>query len=223
MDVPNRFTLASPELEAQVYYFTPQEGGRHSPVFSGYRGQFHYNGRDWDAPQQFVDKDSCYPGESVIVYLQTVSPYYHKGKFYVGKKFEIREGAKGVGTGTVTKILRPDFEYWQVEDFLKQQANLMQPYPYRELQKFKANCKLHLMQTRLFDSITFLQSDVLTGMVTIRCYAKPSAISAREVGDKVLEIWNRNIGLAYQKTRVDLSSEQLPIAPYSKFTGVTQS
>lgn len=99
-----------PELEAEIYYLQHEEGGRKSPVYSGYRGQFYYDGQDWDAPQLFVDKEIYNPGETVKAYLQTLSPKAHIGKFYVGKEFEIREGAKTVGKGRITKVIRSDFK-----------------------------------------------------------------------------------------------------------------
>lgn len=100
----------SPDLIAEIYYLTEEEGGRKSWVGNGYRGQFYYNGRDWDAPQEFIDKDICNPGEKVNVYLRTLSPQYHQQQFFKGKTFEIREGAKVVGKGKILEILRDDFK-----------------------------------------------------------------------------------------------------------------
>ncbi|MCJ1810444.1 MULTISPECIES: hypothetical protein [Flavobacterium] len=37
-----------PHLEAEIYHFTEAEGGRKTPVASGYRGQFYYDDKDWD-------------------------------------------------------------------------------------------------------------------------------------------------------------------------------
>lgn len=105
----NKFTLPNPELRATIYYLTEKEGGRKSPIFSGYRGQFHYDERDWDAAQEFIDTDWCVLGESIDCYLQTLSPQFHQQKFFVGKEFEIREGARIVGRGIITEILREDF------------------------------------------------------------------------------------------------------------------
>ena len=104
-----KFKLKNPELEAEIYYLTSEDGGRKTAVCSGYRGQFHYDGRDWDAPQEFIDKEICDLGESVRVYLQTIHPEFHVGKFFIGKEFEIREGARTVGKGRVMKIIRSDF------------------------------------------------------------------------------------------------------------------
>lgn len=103
------FRLPKPELRATIHYLTEEEGGRRSPIFSGYRGQFYYDGRDWDAAQEFIGTNTALLGEITDCYLQTLSPQYHQHKFYIGKEFEIREGAKIVGRGIITEILREDF------------------------------------------------------------------------------------------------------------------
>lgn len=120
--------LSNPELVAEIHYLTEAQGGRHTPVMTGYRGQFYYDGRNWDAPQEFIDKDSCELGGTVQVKLQTLSPHCHIGKFYIGKDFEIREGARIVGLGKITQILRKDFQYWDVDHFYQQAAVDCQPY-----------------------------------------------------------------------------------------------
>ena len=104
-----KFKLEVPEIEAEIYYLTPEEGGRKTAIYSGYRGQFFYDGMNFDAPQEFIDKEICNVGETVRVYLQTVNPKNHMGKLFVGKYFEIREGIKVVGKGKITKIIRTDF------------------------------------------------------------------------------------------------------------------
>lgn len=106
----NRFTTPIPEIRATIYYLTENEGGRKTSVSNGYRGQFYYDGRDWDACQTFIEQNSCLLGETVDCYLTMASPQYHLGKFYVGKEFEIREGAKIVGKGVITEILNKEFD-----------------------------------------------------------------------------------------------------------------
>ncbi|MBF0578009.1 elongation factor Tu [Dysgonomonas sp. GY617] len=105
----NRFTNPIPELRANIYYLLEKEGGRKTSVRNGYRGQFHYDGKDWNACQAFIDKEICLLGETVDCYLTTASPQFHIQKFYVGKEFEVREGTRIVGIGIITEILRPDF------------------------------------------------------------------------------------------------------------------
>ena len=121
----------TPELETEIYYLSTEEGGRKLGVASGYRGQFCYDGIDHDAGQEFIDKNICNPGETVKVYLQTLSPNYHVGKFFIGKKFEIREGRIIVGKGKITKIFRSDFYKKNImknleEVLLEKTINLLQ-------------------------------------------------------------------------------------------------
>lgn len=98
------------EIRALIYYLTEKEGGRKSAIRTKYRGQFYYDGRDWDAQQFFIDSEWVELGQYVDCYIQTLSPEFHVGKFYIGKEFKIREGAKVVGVGIMTEILREDFK-----------------------------------------------------------------------------------------------------------------
>lgn len=103
------FKQPAPELRATIYYLAKEEGGRSTWIGSGYRGQFFYDGNNWDACQTFINQERCYPGEEVDCYLTTLSPQYHLHQFFIGKAFEIREGAKVVGRGVITEIIRSDF------------------------------------------------------------------------------------------------------------------
>jgi len=94
-----------PDIEAEIAYLSTANGGREGYVASGYRGQFHYNGQDWDAPQFFVDRERVEPGESVVARLWFASPQAHVGNVVPGTVFLIREGLKTVAYGKVTKLL----------------------------------------------------------------------------------------------------------------------
>lgn len=93
------------DIEAEIYFLTPQEGGRSTPAFSGYRGQFFYEGMDCDAVQEYPDVEEVMPGETVRAYLAFLSPNLHYKKVYEGMTFLVREGERTVGKGTVTKII----------------------------------------------------------------------------------------------------------------------
>lgn len=98
MSVPN-------DIEAEIYFLTPEEGGRSTPARTGYRPQFYYNEQDWDASHIYPDVEAAKPGETVRAYLGFLSPQEHFGKVNTGMEFLIREGALTVGKGTVTKII----------------------------------------------------------------------------------------------------------------------
>ena len=93
------------DIEAEIYFLTAEEGGRSTPAFTGYRPQFYYDEQDWDASHIYPDVEVANPGETVRAYLGFVSPQEHFGKVHVGMEFLIREGARTVGKGVVTKIV----------------------------------------------------------------------------------------------------------------------
>ena len=95
----------APDIEAEITFLPTQAGGRQGYVGTGYRGQFYYDGNDWDAEQTFVGCDRVDPGGTVTATLVFTRPEQHYGKLNVGKVFLVREGLKTVGYGKVTRIL----------------------------------------------------------------------------------------------------------------------
>ena len=94
-----------PDIEAEIRFLTAEEGGRHTPARSGYRPQFYYDGHDWDAHQEYPDAEWVNPGDTARTLLWFLSPDAHVGRVHAGMEFEVREGARVVGRGRVTKIL----------------------------------------------------------------------------------------------------------------------
>jgi translation elongation factor EF-Tu-like GTPase len=91
------------DLAAEITFLTPEEGGRRTFILSGYRGQFYYDGSDWDASYVF-SHDSVEPGESVEALITLNNRTAHEGRFYPGKEFEIREGIRIVARGCMTWV-----------------------------------------------------------------------------------------------------------------------
>ncbi len=98
-----------PHIETEIEFLPTDAGGRKGPAFSGYRPQFFYSGQDWDAEHQYPDVEQVNPGDTVRAILRFLSPHEHWGKVDVGIPFLIREGARTIGYGKITKLL-PDFE-----------------------------------------------------------------------------------------------------------------
>ena len=94
-----------PDIEAEITYLPTQAGGRQNYIGTGYRGQFYYDGTDWDAQQTFIGCERVEPGGNVKATLSFASPQAHDEKLAVGTVFLIREGSKTVGYGKVTSIL----------------------------------------------------------------------------------------------------------------------
>jgi len=89
------------KFEAEVYCLSKDEGGRHTPFFSGYRPQFYFRTTDVTGTANLVEAEMCMPGDNVKVEVELHKPIAMED----GVRFAIREGGRTVGSGVVTKIL----------------------------------------------------------------------------------------------------------------------
>lgn len=95
------------QFEAEVYILTKEEGGRHTPFFSGYRPQFYVRTTDVTGTiKQFTADDGSIaemvmPGDRIKMNAELIHPI----AIEQGMRFAIREGGKTVGAGVVSKIL----------------------------------------------------------------------------------------------------------------------
>jgi elongation factor Tu len=89
------------KFEAEVYCLSKDEGGRHTPFFSGYRPQFYFRTTDVTGTANLVGAEMCMPGDNVKVEVELHKPIAMDD----GVRFAIREGGRTVGSGVVTKIL----------------------------------------------------------------------------------------------------------------------
>jgi elongation factor Tu len=90
------------EFESEVYILTKEEGGRHTPLFSGYKPQFYV--RTTDVTGEVTLKEGVemvMPGDTVTFKVKLVGPIAIEEQM----RFAIREGGKTVGAGVVTKII----------------------------------------------------------------------------------------------------------------------
>jgi translation elongation factor EF-Tu-like GTPase len=93
------------DIEVEVTFLTTEEGGRSKPAFRGYRPQFFYDGRDWDARYDFYDVELVMPGQSARAYVSFLSPECHLGRLLPSKEFLLREGQRVVAKGRVMRIM----------------------------------------------------------------------------------------------------------------------
>jgi translation elongation factor EF-Tu-like GTPase len=105
MAINSKLYAFAPDAEAEVTFLATAEGGRKSPVQNDYRPQFYYDGHDWDAVHEYPDVDAVNPGDTARVLLRFLSPQEHLGRVVPGLEFLIREGARTVARGRITKIL----------------------------------------------------------------------------------------------------------------------
>jgi elongation factor Tu len=90
------------DFEAEVYILNKDEGGRHTPFFTGYKPQFYV--RTTDVTGEVTLKEGVemvMPGDTVTFKVKLVAPVALEEK----QRFAIREGGKTVGAGVVTKIV----------------------------------------------------------------------------------------------------------------------
>jgi elongation factor Tu len=90
------------KFEGEVYILTKEEGGRHTPFFTGYRPQFYFRTTDVTGAAKLLGgAEMCMPGDNVTIEVELVAPIAMEEKL----RFAVREGGKTVGSGVVTKIL----------------------------------------------------------------------------------------------------------------------
>ncbi len=89
------------KFKAEVYVLSKEEGGRHTPFFSGYRPQFYFRTTDITgiiALEEGVEM--VMPGDNAVFNVELIAPIAME----LGLRFAIREGGRTVGAGVVSKI-----------------------------------------------------------------------------------------------------------------------
>jgi elongation factor Tu len=90
------------DFEAEVYILKKEEGGRHTPFFSGYKPQFYVRTTDVTGEVTLKEGvDMVMPGDTVTFKVKLVAPIALEDN----TRFAIREGGRTVGAGVVTKIV----------------------------------------------------------------------------------------------------------------------
>jgi len=89
------------KFEAEVYVLTKDEGGRHTPFFSGYRPQFYFRTTDVTGGLNLMGSaEMCMPGDNVTILVELGKPI----ALEQGLRFAVREGGRTVGSGVVAKV-----------------------------------------------------------------------------------------------------------------------
>ncbi len=90
------------KFKAQVYVLSKEEGGRHTPFFSGYRPQFYFRTTDITGVIQLAEGvEMVMPGDNSVFTVELIAPI----AMAQGLRFAIREGGHTVGSGVVTEII----------------------------------------------------------------------------------------------------------------------
>ena len=89
-------------FEGQVYILKKEEGGRHTPFFTGYKPQFYFRTTDVTGTADLLGgAEMVMPGDNVLLKINLIYPIAMEE----GLRFAIREGGRTVGAGVVTKII----------------------------------------------------------------------------------------------------------------------
>jgi elongation factor Tu len=92
---------AHTEFEAEIYVLTKEEGGRHTPFFSGYKPQFYIRTTDVTGDVKLAEGvEMVMPGDSAKISVKLIAPVAMEE----GVRFAIREGGHTVGAGVITKV-----------------------------------------------------------------------------------------------------------------------
>ena len=109
-DLMRGMVLAAPgtitphtSFKTEVYCLTKEEGGRHTPFFSGYRPQFYFRTTDVTGTVSLPQGvEMVMPGDNIAVTVELLQPVAMEKE----QRFAIREGGKTVGAGVITEIVK---------------------------------------------------------------------------------------------------------------------
>ena len=108
-DVERGMVLAKPgsitphtKFKGEVYVLTKEEGGRHTPFFTGYRPQFYFRTTDVTGVAHLPEGvEMVMPGDNTQMTVELITPIAMEK----GLRFAIREGGRTVGSGTVSEVI----------------------------------------------------------------------------------------------------------------------
>jgi elongation factor Tu len=90
------------KFKAEAYVLTKEEGGRHTPFFTGYRPQFYFRTTDVTGVANLPEGvEMVMPGDNIQMEITLIAPIAMEK----GLRFAIREGGRTVGAGTVSEII----------------------------------------------------------------------------------------------------------------------
>ena len=91
------------KFKGQAYVLTKEEGGRHTPFFTGYRPQFYFRTTDVTGIANLPEgTEMVMPGDNVELTVELITPIAMDKEL----RFAIREGGRTVGAGVVASIIK---------------------------------------------------------------------------------------------------------------------
>jgi elongation factor Tu len=91
------------KFQAEIYVLSREEGGRHTPFFTGYRPQFYFRTTDVTGVARLPEgTEMVMPGDNIQMEIELIQPI----AMDAGLRFAIREGGRTVGSGVVTEVIK---------------------------------------------------------------------------------------------------------------------
>src|SRR5262252_7443953 len=91
------------KFKAEAYILTKEEGGRHTPFFTGYRPQFYFRTTDVTGVAHLPEGvEMVMPGDNIAIEVELITPIAMEK----GLRFAIREGGRTVGAGTISEVIQ---------------------------------------------------------------------------------------------------------------------
>ena len=88
-------------ISAKIYFLSPEEGGRKTPIFSGYRPALHFGEKQTDGAIMLTSGDRAVPGTGYEVVITLLHPEHLGDALKSMAPFEAKEGSRVVGRGQV--------------------------------------------------------------------------------------------------------------------------
>ena len=108
-DLERGMVLAKPgsitphkKFKAEIYILTKEEGGRHTPFFTGYRPQFYFRTTDVTGIAHLPEGvEMVMPGDNITIDVELITPIAMEKEL----RFAIREGGRTVGAGVISDVV----------------------------------------------------------------------------------------------------------------------
>jgi translation elongation factor EF-Tu-like GTPase len=96
----------SHDIEGEFYIFAAAQSGRRTPAYSGYRPQHKiHDNYQTSGQHEYLNATQVAPGETVSTKIWLLTPDVYPNSLWVGRKIGVFEGARQVGTFTVSRIV----------------------------------------------------------------------------------------------------------------------
>jgi len=159
------------DFKATLVFKTSEEGGRNTPVFSGYRPHIEFDNYPeylTSGSQTYTNKDKVFPGDSVDAKIKILGTEYFTRRLYVGKGFKFCEGRRTIGIGKIVDVINEELKIKSNEKETDFNVNL---YPDDIITKINNNNSeefgkmLRLIQPVILENVVLRSARMLRAII----------------------------------------------------------